>query len=159
MRGLREDQELVEGIYTQAADQFQPDGQTHATQVVHRFVEREASRVAQRAVRPPELVFDNITGIAQQHTPRFLLPLDHVAHHANQLIEQILLRPAERRLVRDLEEIPDHLAPLAVQASVRQPHLLKARQHPPDLFRQHQPRQMNQYRRPHPGSHVRRDTR
>src|SRR5215218_2838785 len=123
MRGLREDQELVEGIYTEAADQFQSDGQTHAAQIVHRLVEREASSIPQCAVRAPQLVFDNITRIAKQHTTRFLLALDHVAHHADQLIEQILLRPAERRLVRDLEEVPYHFRPLAVQAAVRQSHL------------------------------------
>src|SRR5258708_17750927 len=104
MRGLRKDQELVEGIYTETADQFQSDSQTHATQVVHRFVERQASRVSQRAVCPPQLVFDNITRITQQNTPRFLFPLDHVAHHTDQLIEQVLLRSAERRLVGNLTE-------------------------------------------------------
>src|SRR3954466_1826178 len=100
MRGLREDQELVEGIYTEAADQFQPDGQTHAAQIVHRLVEREASSIPQRAVRAPQLVFDNITRITKEDTPRFLLPLDHMAHHADQLIEEILLRPAQRGLIR-----------------------------------------------------------
>src|SRR5678810_309847 len=85
MRGLREDQELVEGIYTEAADQFQSDGQTHAAQIVHRLVEREASSIPQGAVRAPQLVFDNIARIAQQHTTRFFLSLDHVTNDANQL--------------------------------------------------------------------------
>src|ERR1035437_4244799 len=156
MRGLRKDQELVEGIYTEATDQFQSNGQTHAAQIVHRFVERQASRLSQRAVCSPELVLDNITGITQQDAPRFLLPFDHVAHHVDQLIEQVLLRPAERRLIGNLEEVPDDLRPLTIQASVREPHLLKASQHPPNFLRQHQPRQMYEYRGTHAGSHIRR---
>src|SRR3954466_12894597 len=91
MRGLREDQELVEGIYTEAADQFQSDGETHATEVVHRLVEREATGIAQSPVRAPQLVFDNISGIAKEDTACFLLALDHMPHDANQLVEQVLL--------------------------------------------------------------------
>src|SRR4051812_21638766 len=141
MCGLREDQELVEGIYTEAGDQFQTNGQTYTTEVVHRFVEREASRVTQRAIRPPELVFDNITGITQQDTPRFLLPPDPVPPHANQLTQQVLFRTPRVCLVRDLKKVPPPPRPSAVQASIRQAHLLKPRQHSPDLLRQHQPRQ------------------
>src|SRR3984957_5274044 len=43
MRQLTEYQELVEGIYTQAWDQFQADAQTHPAQKIHRLVKREAA--------------------------------------------------------------------------------------------------------------------
>ena len=35
--------------------------------------------------------------------------LDHMSHHADQLVEQVFFRAAERRLIRDLKEIPDDL--------------------------------------------------
>ena len=156
VRRLAENQELVEGIYTQANDQFQTNGQPHAAEIVHRLVEREASGITQGAVRAPELVLNNIPGVAQQHPPRFLLSLDDRAEPLEQLLAQFLLRPTERRLVRDLEEVPDHLAALAVQPAIGQPHLLQSREHLPDLLRQHEPGQMNQYRRTQSRSRVRR---
>src|SRR4051812_25423385 len=112
MRGLRKYQELVEGIYTQTSDQFQPDGQAHAAQVVHGLVKRQAARVPQGAVRTPQLVFDNIARVAKQDTARLCLTFDDMAYHAQQLIEQFLFRSAQSRLVGNLEEITHHLAPL-----------------------------------------------
>src|SRR5215207_4853192 len=54
VRRLTFDQELVEGVYTETADQFQADGEPHAREVIHGLVERQAASVAQRAVRSPE---------------------------------------------------------------------------------------------------------
>src|SRR5688500_2297743 len=99
MRGLRKNQELVESIYTQSADQFQTNGQAYPAQIVHRLVEREAAGVAKGTVCAPELVFDNIARVALQHPPRFLLLLDHAANHVHQLIEELLLGASQRRLV------------------------------------------------------------
>src|SRR5437868_9569115 len=124
VRGLRENQELVEGIYTQAGDQFQPYGQPYATQVVHRLIEREAAGIAQSSVRAPEFVFDNIPRITKQDSSRLFLSLNHVPDDSQQLIEQFLFRASQRRLVGDLEVIPDDFTPLAVQAAIRQSHLL-----------------------------------
>src|SRR5467141_1961815 len=56
VRGLGEDQQLVERIYTQARNEIQPDPQPYAAQQVHRLFEAEAARVAQQAVGPPHLV-------------------------------------------------------------------------------------------------------
>src|SRR5690348_8581252 len=61
MRRLRKNQELVEGIYTEAGDQFQTDGQSHAAQIIHRLVEREASGVPEGSISSPELVLNNIS--------------------------------------------------------------------------------------------------
>jgi hypothetical protein len=63
-----------------------------------------------------------------------------VSNDTDQLIEQVFLGSSERRLVGDLEEIPDDLRALAVQPAIRQSHLLQTRQHSADLFRQHEPR-------------------
>src|SRR3569623_489885 len=121
---LRKDQELVEGIYTQASDQFQPNGQPHAAQKVHRFVERQAARVAECSVCPPELVFNNITSVAKQYSPRLLFARDNGAQNLQQLVDDLLLTPTKRGLVRDLEEVADHLTSLAVQAAVGEADLL-----------------------------------
>src|SRR6184192_2127505 len=115
VRGLRENQELVEGIYTQAGDQFQPYSQPYATQIVHRLIEREAAGIAQSSVGAPEFVFDNIPGITKQDSSRFFLSLDHVPDNSQQLIEQFFFRTSEGRLVRDLEIIPDYFASFTVQ--------------------------------------------
>src|SRR2546426_2460493 len=56
VRGLGEDQQLVERIYTQARNEIQPDPQPHTAQQVHRLFEAEAAGVAQQAVGPPHLV-------------------------------------------------------------------------------------------------------
>src|SRR5690606_7889074 len=72
MRELAEYQELVEGIYTQATDEFQTHREPEPTQIVHSLVERQAAREPQRPVRPPELVLDNIPGVPQQHPPGLL---------------------------------------------------------------------------------------
>src|ERR1044071_8074945 len=56
MSGLRMDEELVEGVYTQPGDQIQPDAQAHAAQQIHRLLERQRPRVAQQPVCPPYLV-------------------------------------------------------------------------------------------------------
>src|SRR5690349_21058370 len=66
VRRLTFDQELVEGVYTESADQFQADGEPHAREEVHRLVERPAPGVAERSVRSPELVLDNKSRLAQQ---------------------------------------------------------------------------------------------
>src|SRR5438477_13042435 len=78
VRGSRENQELVEGIYTEAGDQFQPYGQPYATQIVHRLIKREASGIAQSSVCAPELVFDNIPRITKQDSSRFFFSLDYM---------------------------------------------------------------------------------
>src|ERR687892_211476 len=109
VRGLRKNQELVEGIYTKAGDQFQPHGQTHATEVTHRLVEREATGVTQGPVRAPEFVFNNVSGVAKQYPSRLLLVLDHLLHDMIEMIEQVSLRPTQRRLIRDLKEVTHHL--------------------------------------------------
>src|ERR1035437_2704930 len=73
VRRLTEYQELVEGIYTEAGQQLQPDGEPNPTQQIHRLVRGQSSSVPQLAVRPPKLVLDNITGVAQQHAAMNLL--------------------------------------------------------------------------------------
>src|SRR5918992_2613306 len=89
VRGLRKNQELVEGVYTKAGDQFQPHGQTHAAEVTHRLVEREATGVTQGPVRAPEFVFNNVSGVAKQYPSCLLLALDHLLHNMIEMIEQI----------------------------------------------------------------------
>src|SRR5256886_6806621 len=101
VRGLGEDQQLVERIYTQARNEIQPDPQPYAAQQVHRLFEAEAPRVAQQAVRPPHLVGYRQLGRLQQHLARLLLVLDHLAHDLPKVIEELHFRLAERRLVRD----------------------------------------------------------
>src|SRR5919112_1296283 len=64
VRRLRKDQELVESVYTETGHQFQSDRQPNAAEVVHRLVEREASRIPQGPVSSPELILDNIPRIA-----------------------------------------------------------------------------------------------
>src|SRR5215212_2832640 len=156
MRRLAENQELVEGVYTQASDQFQTDGQSYPAEVVHCLVEGEAAGISKGAVSSPELVFDNISRLTKQYPPRLLLPLDHVSHDSHQLVEELLLRLPERGLVRDLEEVAHHLTPLAVQPAIGEAHLLQSGQHLSDLFREHEARQMDQHRRAHAGACVRR---
>src|SRR5687768_4957358 len=124
MRRLRKDQELVEGIYTETGHQFQTNSQPNAAEIVHRLVEREAACVAKGPVSSPELILDNIPRVAEQDTPRFFLALDDVANDTHQVIQQILFRFPERRLVRDLEEVPDDLTAFAVQSAIREPHRL-----------------------------------
>src|SRR5215217_5855693 len=109
MRGLRKNQELVEGIYTESGDQFQTNGQSDATQIIHRLVEREAARMTQRAVRTPQFVFDNIPGITKQDSSGFLFALDDVSNDPEQLIEKLFFRSPQCRLVRDLEVVADNL--------------------------------------------------
>src|SRR5439155_8118688 len=110
--------------YTEGGDQFQPYRQSHAAQIIHRLVEREAASVAKSSVCAPELVLDNITGITKQDAPRLRFSLDDVTDNSQQLVEQLLLRSAKRGLVRDLEEVADDLTALAVKSTIRQPHLL-----------------------------------
>src|SRR2546423_10716548 len=76
VRQLTKNQELVESIYTETAYQFQTDSQSHAAHVVHRFIEAQAACISQRAIGTPELVFNNITRIAQQDSSRFFFALD-----------------------------------------------------------------------------------
>ena len=52
VRGLREDHDLVERVYTKPREEFQAHAQPHAAQQVHHFLERKRARVAQQARRP-----------------------------------------------------------------------------------------------------------
>src|SRR5256886_7793995 len=71
VRGLGEDQQLVERIYTQARNEIQPDPQPYAAQQVHRLFETEAARVAQQAVGSPHLeeTMNLLNGVrSEEHT-------------------------------------------------------------------------------------------
>src|SRR4051812_46241435 len=95
VRRLAEDQELVEGIYTEAVDEFQPNGQAHTTEKFHPLVEREAASIPQRAGGPPQLVFDNKSRVPEQYPARFFFAFDHVPHDAHEVVEQLLFRPSQ----------------------------------------------------------------
>ena len=87
MRQLTKNQELVESIYTETAYQFQADSQSHAAQIIHRFIEAQAACISQRAIGTPELVFNNITSNTQQNSPRFFLALDYMSYDAHEVIK------------------------------------------------------------------------
>jgi hypothetical protein len=87
VRQLTKNQELVESIYTETAYQFQADSQSHAAQIIHRFIEAQAACISQRAKGTPELVFNNITRIAQQNSPRFFFALDYMSYDAYEVIK------------------------------------------------------------------------
>src|SRR5688500_11008431 len=151
---LAKNQELVEGIYTETCYQVQTDRQSNAAEEVHRFLERETPRVPQGPVRPPELVFDNIASIPQEHTPGFFLALDHMPDDADEMVEQLFLRSSERGLVRHLEEVADDFASLAVQPAVRESHLLQTREDLADLLGEHEAGEMDEHRRSQPRARV-----
>src|ERR1043166_4040316 len=92
--------------------------------------------MAQRAIRPPDLVRNDGRRLAEQDLARLLLVLDHLADDLPQVIEQLFFRLAKRRLVRQLEEVSDDLAPLPVQPPKRQSDLGEALQNFADLLRQ-----------------------
>src|SRR5438105_15784683 len=87
VRQLTKYQELVESIYTETAYQFQTDSQSHAAQIIHRFIEAQAACISQRAIGTPELVFNNITRIAQQYSARFFFALDYMSYDAYEVIK------------------------------------------------------------------------
>lgn len=87
VRQLTKYQELVESIYTETAYQFQTDSQSHAAQIIHRFFEAQAACISQRAKGTPELVFHNITRIAQQNPSRFFFALDYMSYDAHEVIK------------------------------------------------------------------------
>src|SRR5437870_8975847 len=99
VRGLGENQQLVQCVYTQARDQIQPDAQPHSAQQVHRLFERQLPRVLKQAVCPPRLVGHLVGGRAQQHVARLLLVCDHLADDLPEVIQQLVFRLAQRRLV------------------------------------------------------------
>src|SRR5688500_13119862 len=156
VRLVSEYQVLVEGIYTQIGYQLQTNRQTNAAQIAHHLVESEAPRVSKRSIRPPKLVFDNISGVPKQYFSCFLLALDHVGYHSRQVIQQFGLCPSKRRLVGDLEEVSDDLAPFPIESAVSQAYLLKTGKYFCDLFRQNQAGEVNENRRTKAGSGVRR---
>src|SRR5205085_12252487 len=87
VRQMTKNQKLVESIYTETAYQFQTDSQSHAAQIIHRFIEAQAACISQRAIGTPELVFNNITRIAQQNPPRFFFALDYMSYDAYEVIK------------------------------------------------------------------------
>src|SRR5713226_5495017 len=130
VRGLGEDQQLVERIYTQARDQIHPHAQAHATQQVHRLLERQLACVLQQPVAPPRLVGHLVGGRAQQHVARLLLVLDHLQH-----------------------DLPDDLAAFPVESPKGEPHLCEPLQHLADFLGQDEARQVDKYAgaKPRPG--------
>src|SRR5207249_2295415 len=78
VRGLGEDQQLVQRVYTQARDQIQSDAQPHPAQKVHRLFERQLPCVLKQPVGPPSLVRHLVGRRAQQHVARLLLIFDHL---------------------------------------------------------------------------------
>src|SRR2546428_689357 len=99
VRGLGENQQLVQCVYTQARDQIQPDAQPHSAQQVHRLFDRHLPRVLKQAVCPPRLVGHLVGGRAQQHVARLLLVCDHLADDLPEVIQQLVFRLAQGRLV------------------------------------------------------------
>src|SRR5687767_656941 len=154
VRQLTENQELVEGIYTETAYQFQTDSQSHAAQVVHRFIEAQAACIAERTECPPQLVFHNITRIAQQYPPRFFFALYYMSYDAYAVIESLAFCTTYARLVGNLEEISHHFAAFAVHPAVGQAHLLEPRQDLADLLGQHQSGKVDEDRRSQSGPDV-----
>src|SRR5207247_2990706 len=90
MRGLGENQQLVQRVYTQSRDQIQARPQPDAAQQVHRLFERNAARELKGPERPPDLVGDDRLVIPQQHFARLLFVFDHLPDNLAQVIEQLL---------------------------------------------------------------------
>src|SRR5690606_33836839 len=111
--------------------------------------------VAQQAIGPPDLVFYDGRRIAQQHAARLLLVLYHLTDDLLQVFDQVFLTLAQRRLVRDLEEVADHLGSFAVEPAEREPQLVDTLQDLGNLLRQDQSRQVDQDRGTQPRTHVR----
>src|SRR5215471_11262389 len=107
MSGLRMDEELVEGVYTEPGDQIQPDAQAHAAQQVHRLLERQRPRVAQQPVRPPHLVVHRSCSRLEEHVPCLLFVFNNLPHNAPEMIEQLPFSLAKCRLIGQLKEIAD----------------------------------------------------
>ena len=110
----------------------------------------------QNPVRSPYLVFQNVGSLAKQDGASPLLVLDDLNADLAQVIHEIRLALPERRLIRDLEEVSDHLGSLTVEAAVGEADLGYSLQDFVDLFGQHEPGQVNQNGGPQAGPHVRR---
>jgi hypothetical protein len=140
MRGLREDHDLVERVYTKPWEKFQPQSQPNSAQQVHHFLEGNRPRKPQQTVRPPDFVLDDGAGVTKQYVSCLLLVLDHLLDNLLEVVHEVLFGLPESRLIGDLKEVPDHLGTLAVQTAEGQPDLRDSLQDLSDLLREDQRR-------------------
>jgi len=83
-----------------------------------------------------------------------LLVLNHLPHDLPEMIKQLVLGLAQGRLIRELKEVADDLAPLPVQTPEGEPDLSQPLKDLPDLLRQDEAGQVDKHARPEPGSRV-----
>ena len=99
MSPLRKDHDLVQGIYSEIGEKFQPRPQSHAAQEVDHLLEGEGAGVPQKAVGAPDLVFCFRRSLPQQNLPCLLLILDDLPDDSVEVVHQIILGLPERGLV------------------------------------------------------------
>ena len=117
MRRLRQHQQLVDHVQRAQPGNTQRDSQPHRGAQVDDLTRVNRATVAQRAIGAPHLVLDLDARVAHHPLARALLGLDDLARDALEALDRIPLAPAERGLVRDLEQVAHHLAVLAVEAA------------------------------------------
>ena len=111
--------------------------------------------MGQQTEGAPHLVLHLSTGLLHQRVLRLALIPDELLGDTNQLLEDVLFRRAEGRLVRYLEEISCRIGSFAVDSPDSEGQLTQPLQNALHVFRQDEGRQVNEGREAQSGARVR----
>src|SRR5690606_12967281 len=108
---------FLQNFRLQAFDQTEVDTEPHVGQQLHRLVARHHPRVGENPVRPVHPVFQAHPVPGHNQFSGLPLFVHHLPGDRFQVSDDFFLRPAQRHLVGELENVAHRLRPFAVQAS------------------------------------------
>src|SRR5438552_10226852 len=154
VRRLRPDQKLVQRLYAGQTLDPERHAEAYGRGEIDDFLRRDDAAVAQGPVGAPDLVLDLAPRVFQALVTRALLGIDDLLGDPFQTVDRFPLVLAQRRLVRDLEEVSHDLGSFAVEPAHREAHLGDSLEHASDLLREHQRGKVDEHRRSHSGADV-----
>ena len=156
VRGLRADEEGVDVGELDVADQPEEHPHAHPREELHGLLVADRLGGAEDAVGPAHLIVDVLLRLTDEKVAGPPLVVDEHRHDIGHLLDELVLRPAERGLVGDLVEVPHRLRSLSIEPADGQRDLVEAAEHLVDLPGDDERREVEHHAHADPGADVRR---